>query len=63
MPNEELQKDQQQIVKYLPKGANYILSRVETTAKGTKEVWVALTSGGAVTTKLTFKDGVLTKIT
>ena len=31
--------------------------------QGTKDYWVSLTSGGAVTTKLTFKDGILTTVT
>lgn len=37
--------------------------RIDNALQGTKEYWVSLTSGGAVTTKLTFKDGILTSVT
>jgi len=37
--------------------------RLDNALQGTKEYYVSLTSGGAVTTKLTFKDGILTTVT
>lgn len=37
--------------------------RMDNALQGSKEYWVSLTSGGAVTTKLTFKDGILTSVT
>lgn len=52
-----------QINAYLPKGANFILSQVETEVKGSQEFYVSDSSGGAVNRKLTFKDGVLIKKT
>lgn len=54
------QKEASQIVGYLPKGANFILSRA---LKGTHVFYVSDTSGGTVNRKLTFVDGILTSKT
>lgn len=61
-------KEQNQLVSYLPKGANFILSQVESSAKGAspsfeKDFYVSLTSAGAVTTKLSFRNGILIRVT
>lgn len=55
--DEMKQKEGNQIVGYLPKGANFILSK---RLKGTLVAYVSDTSGGTVDRKLTFEDGILT---
>ena len=39
-----------------------ILSTVPSGVRGTKVFYVAVTSGGAVTTKLTFENGILIRV-
>lgn len=62
-----LENDQQQLIKYLPKGANYRVLQLEDAVyaglEGTKIYYVSDTSGGAVTRKLTFTNGILTSET